>query len=235
MARSRPWAILAGGGTGGHVTPALAIALITFAAWIHFGVAQAIVNAVAVLIIACPCAIGLATPMSVMVATGKGATAGILIKNAEALQAMADVDTIAIDKTGTLTEGKPQVQGVTALAGFTQEQVLAYASSLEKASEHSLAQAIISHAEAEHVALLEVRDFDSVTGKGVRGSIAGQSALLGNARLMEDNNVELAQVASAVERLEAQGQTVMYLAVGGKLVSAQRGVAGHRDAEAQRL
>jgi Cu2+-exporting ATPase len=106
---------------------------------------------------------------------------------------------------------------VTATAGFTREQVIAYAASLEKASEHPLAQAIVSHAEAEHVALLEVRDFDSVTGKGVRGAIDGQSALLGNARLMEDNNVELAQVASAVEELQAQGQTVMYLAVGGKL------------------
>jgi len=155
--------------------------------------------------------------VSIIVGVGRGAKEGVLIKDAEALELMEKVDTLVIDKTGTLTEGKPKVQDVTAIAGFTKEQVLAYAASLEKASEHPLAQAIVSHAETEHVALLEVRDFDSVTGKGVRGAIDGQSALLGNARLMEDNNVELAQVASAVEELQAQGQTVMYLAVGGKL------------------
>src|SRR5439155_1668424 len=154
---------------------------------------------------------------SMISGVGRGAKEGVLIKDAEALELMEKVDTLVIDKTGTLTEGKPKVQDVTAIAGFTKEQVLAYAASLEKASEHPLAQAIVSHAEAEHVALVEVRDFDSVIGRGVRGAIGGQSALLGNARLMEDNNVELAQVASAVEELQAQGQTVMYLAVGGKL------------------
>ena len=206
---------------GWFVLAVMVIAGVAFGAWALVGPPPAFANglvvAISVLIIACPCALGLATPVSIIVGVGRGAKEGVLIKDAEALELMEKVDTLVIDKTGTLTEGKPQVQGVTAVAGFAQDQVLAYAASLEKASEHPLAQAIVSHAEAEHVALLEVRDFDSVTGKGVRGSIAGQSALLGNARLMEDSKVELEQVASTVEGLQAQGETVMYLAVGGKL------------------
>jgi Cu2+-exporting ATPase len=206
---------------GWFVLAVMVIAVVAFGIWALIGPPPALANglvvAISVLIIACPCALGLATPVSIIVGVGRGAKEGVLIKDAEALELMEKVDTLVIDKTGTLTEGKPKVQGVTATAGFTQGQVIAYAASLEKASEHPLAQAIVSHAEAAHVALLEVRDFDSVTGKGVRGAIDGQSALLGNARLMEDNNVELAQVASAVEELQAQGQTVMYLAVGGKL------------------
>ncbi|HEY2966730.1 MAG TPA: heavy metal translocating P-type ATPase [Casimicrobiaceae bacterium] len=206
---------------GWFVLAVMVIAVVAFGAWALVGPPPALANglvvAISVLIIACPCALGLATPVSIIVGVGRGAKEGVLIKDAEALELMEKVDTLVIDKTGTLTEGKPQVQGVTAVAGFTQDQVIAYAASLEKASEHPLAQAIVSHAEAEHVALLEGRDFASVTGKGVRGAVDGQSALLGNARLMEDNNVELAQAASAVEELQAQGQTVMYLAVGGKL------------------
>src|SRR6266536_1520393 len=206
---------------GWFVLAVMVIAVVAFGVWALVGPPPALANglvvAISVLIIACPCALGLATPVSIIVGVGRGAKEGVLIKDAEALELMEKVDTLVIDKTGTLTEGKPKVQDATAIAGFTKEQVLAYAASLEKASEHPLAQASVSYAEAEHVALLEVRDFDSVTGKGVRGAIDGQSALLGNAHLMEDNNVELAQVASAVEELQAQGQTVMYLAVRGKL------------------
>ena len=206
---------------GWFVLVVMVIAVVAFGVWALVGPPPALANglvvAISVLIIACPCALGLATPVSIIVGVGRGAKEGVLIKDAEALELMEKVDTLVIDKTGTLTEGKPKVQAVTATAGFTREQVIAYAASLEKASEHPLAQAIVSHAEAEHVTLPEVRDFDSVTGKGVRGAIDGQSALLGNAHLMEDNNVELAQVTPAVEELQAQGQTVMYLAVGGKL------------------
>jgi len=213
---------------GWFVLVVMVIAVVAFGVWALVGPPPALANglvvAIAVLIIACPCALGLATPVSIIVGVGRGAKEGVLIKDAEALELMEKVDTLVIDKTGTLTEGKPKVQAVTATAGFTREQVIAYAASLEKASEHPLAQAIVSHAEAEHVTLLEVRDFDSVTGKGVRGAIDGQSALLGNAHLMEDNNVELAQVTPAVEELQAQGQTVMYLAVGGK-VAGYLGVA----------
>jgi Cu2+-exporting ATPase len=206
---------------GWFVLSVIGIAVIAFSTWALFGPPPALANglvvAISVLIIACPCALGLATPISIIVGVGRGAKEGVLIKDAEALELMEKVDTLVIDKTGTLTEGKPKVQGVTATAGFIQDQVIAYAASLEKASEHPLAQAIVSHAEAQRVMLLEVRDFDSVTGKGVRGVVDGQSALLGNAHLMDDNQVDVTQVVSAVEGLQAQGQTVMYLAVGGNL------------------
>ena len=188
----------------------IAIALITFAAWIHFGVAQAIVNAVAVLIIACPCAIGLATPMSVMVATGKGATAGILIKNAEALQAMADVDTIAIDKTGTLTEGKPRV---TAVEG----DVLALAAAVERASEHPLASAVVAEAERRGLTIGKATDVEIEPGEGVTGTVDGHHVAINRRGVFIDSKpagrITFADpikstTPEAIRQLHAKGLTV---------------------------
>ena len=152
-----------------------------------------------------------------MVGVGRGAREGILIKDAQALELMEKVDTLVVDKTGTLTEGKPQVQQVTALPGYAQRQVLAIAASLEKLSEHPLAQAIVSRAEADKLALEEARDFDAVAGKGVRGSIDGKPAWMGNAQLMQDAAIDVSLAIAAVESLQAQGQTVMYVALGGQL------------------
>ncbi len=159
----------------GYFVPAvIGVALVTFVVWGIWGpeprLAHAIVNAVAVLIIACPCALGLATPMSIMVGTGRGATAGVLIKNAEALETMEKVDTLVVDKTGTLTEGKPKLVSVSALAGFNENEVLQLGASLERASEHPLAAAIVNGAQEKGVALKTVSDFRSITGKGVVGN-----------------------------------------------------------------
>ena len=164
----------------GYFVPAVVIAaVITFVVWGFWGpeprLAHAIVNAVAVLIIACPCALGLATPMSIMVGTGKGASLGVLIKNAEALEIMEKVDTIVVDKTGTLTEGKPRLVAVQAADGFTGDEVLQLASSLERASEHPLAEAIVRGAEDRGVTLSQTDDFESVTGQGVTGNVNGRS------------------------------------------------------------
>ena len=183
---------------GWFVLAVIAIAIVAFTVWALVGPAPALANAlvvaISVLIIACPCALGLATPISIIVGVGRGAKEGVLIKDAEALELMEKVDTLVVDKTGTLTEGKPQVQQVTALAGFTGDQVLAIAASLEKLSEHPLAQAIVSRAEADKVRLRAASDFDAVTGKGVRGTIDGQLALMGNAQLMQDASVPIASV-----------------------------------------
>jgi Cu2+-exporting ATPase len=207
--------------SGWFVFAVIAVAIVAFAVWAIVGPAPALANAlvvgISVLIIACPCALGLATPVSIIVGVGRGAHDGVLIKDAEALELMEKVDTLVVDKTGTLTEGKPRVQAVVAAPGFSEAEVLALAASLEKASEHPLAQAITGRAESDRAALREVRDFDAITGKGVRGAIDGQVVLLGNATLMEDNGVDLAPVARAVETLQAQGQTVMILAVGGRI------------------
>jgi len=203
------------------VLAVIVIAAVAFGVWAIAGpppaLANALVVAISVLIIACPCALGLATPVSIIVGIGRGATEGILIKDAEALERLEKVDTLVVDKTGTLTEGKPQVQIVVAAPGFGDADVVALAASLERNSEHPLAQAIVSRADAENLPRYEIREFDAVTGKGVRGTRDGQSILLGNAGLMEDAKIDLSAVAQAVAALQNEGQTVMYLAVAGEL------------------
>ncbi|MFM0084792.1 heavy metal translocating P-type ATPase [Paraburkholderia sediminicola] len=207
--------------SGWFVLAVLGIAALSFAVWALVGpapaLAHALVVAISVLIIACPCALGLATPVSIIVGVGRGAKEGVLIKDAEALELMEKVDTLVVDKTGTLTEGKPRVQAVEVLAGMSEADVLSYSASLEGLSEHPLAQAIIARAKAAGAAIREVRDFAAVPGKGVAGNIDGHAVSLGNARLMEDNLVDLAALNERAETLREQGQTVMYLAVDGKL------------------
>ncbi len=199
------------------VPAVLVISLLTLIIWVVLGpepkLAHAIVNAVAVLIIACPCALGLATPMSIMVGTGRGATAGVLIKNAEALEIMEKVDTLVVDKTGTLTEGKPKLIETLAVNGFDQNEILRFAASLEKASEHPLAEAIINGAKDQNISLGEVTDFNSITGKGVTGIIDGRTLLLGNSRMMQDANIDTSSIDSSINDLRAKGQTVMMLAI----------------------
>jgi P-type Cu2+ transporter len=203
------------------VLAVIVIAVLAAVVWALVGpppaLANALVVAISVLIIACPCALGLATPISIIVGVGRGAREGVLIKDAEALELMEKVDTLVVDKTGTLTEGKPQVQGLAAAAGFTETQVLAIAAALERQSEHPLAQAIVSRASADKVALPTVADFASVTGKGVRGVVDGRMAWLGNAALMGDADIDTASLADQVADWQGQGQTVMYLAVGSVL------------------
>lgn len=178
---------------GYFVPVVIAISVLAFVLWFFFGpeprLAYALIAAVSVLIIACPCALGLATPMSIMVATGKGATSGVLFKNAEAIETMRKIDTLVVDKTGTLTLGKPTLTGLVPAQGFEKQELLQLAASLETASEHPLAAAIVAGAGEQGVEPVEVLDFDSVTGKGVRGRVNGQKVLLGNLRLMEDFSV----------------------------------------------
>ncbi|MFM0415951.1 heavy metal translocating P-type ATPase [Paraburkholderia aromaticivorans] len=203
------------------VLTVIGIAAVSFAVWAVVGpapaLAHALVVAISVLIIACPCALGLATPVSIIVGVGRGAKEGVLIKDAEALELMEKVDTLVVDKTGTLTEGKPRVQTIDALAGFSDHDVLSYAASLEGLSEHPLAQAIVARAKEADSPIREVRDFDAPTGKGVKGTINGHAVLLGNTRLMDDAKVDLAGLKERAETLRGQGQTVMYLSVDGVL------------------
>jgi Cu+-exporting ATPase len=198
----------------------IAVALVAAAVWWLFGpqpaLANALVAAVSVLIIACPCALGLATPISVMVGVGRGALDGVLIKDAEALELMEKVTTLVIDKTGTLTEGKPAVQAVESLGGVPGQDVLRLAASLERASEHPLAAAIVAAAEARGLALAPVAEFASVTGKGVRGTIEGRRVLIGNAALLADAGVDAGPLAQRAQALQAEGQTVMFVAVDGR-------------------
>lgn len=175
--------------------------------------AHAIVNAVAVLIIACPCALGLATPMSIMVGTGRGASAGILIKNAEALEIMEKVDTLVVDKTGTLTEGKPELTSVYTVNDFVEQDILRFAASLEQVSEHPLAAAIVKGVEAKGLTLMQVEDFNSLTGRGVTGLVKGQKIALGNAKLMEELKIDIEPLTEHVDVLGQQGQTVMLISV----------------------
>jgi P-type Cu+ transporter len=193
---------------------------ITFAVWAIFGpkphYAHAMVNAVAVLIIACPCALGLATPMSIMVGTGRGAGEGILIRNAEALEIFEKVNTLVVDKTGTLTEGKPRLTEVIPTEGFDEKQLLQSVASLEKASEHPLAAAILVGAKEKNVALVDVADFQSITGKGVTGTLQGKLIGIGNATLMQDLGANLEALKSRAEGLQREGQTVMFIAVDGR-------------------
>jgi len=187
-------------------------------------VAYALVNAVAVLIIACPCALGLATPMSIMVGTGRGAQAGVLIKNAEALETLEKVDTLVVDKTGTLTEGKPRLVSVSAGDGTSETEVLALAAGLERGSEHPLAAAILSGATERGVLPAEVMDFQSLTGRGVTAMVAGRRVALGNARLLEELGVKTGSLGTRAESLRKEGQTVMFLA-GADAVAGILGVA----------
>src|SRR5450759_205786 len=207
--------------TAGYFVPAVVgVALITLAVWGVFGpeprLAHAIVNAVAVLIIACPCALGLATPMSIMVGTGRGALAGVLIKNAEALETMEKVNTLVVDKTGTLTEGKPKLTSVIPLAGFEEGVVLWLGASLERASEHPLAAAIVKGAQDKDIKLTAVSEFRSITGKGVTGTVEGRAVALGNLKLFEELHLDAGELPARAESLRSDGQTVMLLAIDGK-------------------
>jgi Cu+-exporting ATPase len=203
------------------VPAVLAAAAITFAVWAMFGPqprsAHALVNAVAVLIIACPCALGLATPMSIMVGTGRGAREGILVRNAEALETMEKVDTLIVDKTGTLTEGKPKVSTILAAEGIDQSRLLQTLASLERESEHPLAAAILAASQQKNLDLLPVADFQSLTGKGVSGTIQGTHVAAGNVVLMHDLGASSPSLGQQAEILRQQGQTVMFVAWDGRL------------------
>jgi Cu+-exporting ATPase len=204
----------------GYFVPAVVgIALATLVIWSIWGpeprLAHAIVNAVAVLIIACPCALGLATPMSIMVGTGRGALAGVLIKNAEALETMEKVNTLVVDKTGTLTEGKPKLTSVVPLAGFDEGVVLWLGASLERASEHPLAAAIVKGAQDKDIKLTVVSEFRSITGKGVTGTVEGRAVALGNLKLFEELHIAAGELPARAESLRSDGQTVMLLAIDG--------------------
>ncbi len=202
------------------VPAVVVISVITFFVWWNWGpepaLAYAVINAVAVLIIACPCALGLATPMSIMVGTGKGAMMGVLIKNAEALEVMRKVDTLVVDKTGTLTEGKPQLVSVVAADGFEEQDILRLGASLERASEHPLAEAIVRGAEEKGVALQTTENFDSVTGKGVTGTVEGRSVALGNIKLLQSLDIDAGELPKLAEQGRREGQTVMFVAIDGK-------------------
>jgi len=203
------------------VPAVVAVAIAAFAAWLVWGpqppLVYAIAAAVSVLIIACPCALGLATPISVTTAAGRGARAGVLIKNAEALERMARVDTVILDKTGTLTEGKPRLTDVRAMNGYEEEDVLRLAAALEKGSEHPLADAILSGAEEKGLSVDQAQDFEAVTGKGVRGSLGGRSLAFGNAAMMTAEGLPNDISEGAADELRREGKTVVFLAVDGKL------------------
>ncbi len=198
----------------------LSAALATIA-WGFFGpeprLAYAVVNAVAVLIIACPCALGLATPMSIMVGTGRGARAGILVKNAEALETLEKVEVLVVDKTGTLTEGRPRLTDVLTVPGFSNEELLQKAATLERASEHPLADAIVAEARSRGVELGEASEFEAVTGKGVIGTVSGARVLVGNGRWFEEQQIATAELAGQAESLRVAGRTAMFVAVDGRL------------------
>lgn len=202
------------------VPAVVAVALVAFAVWAAVGpepsFVYALVSAVSVLIIACPCALGLATPMSIMVATGKGAMNGVLIRDAEALERFSTVDTLIVDKTGTLTEGKPRLVDVEAVAGFEEDEVLRLAASLERGSEHPLAAAILEGARERGLSLSRTEAFDAVTGMGVTGEIDGKQVSLGNTKMAKKNGVDLSSLLAKAEARQSQGQTVMFLMADGK-------------------
>ncbi len=207
----------------GYFVPVVVlVAIVTFVIWGWVGpaprLAHALVNAVAVLIIACPCALGLATPMSIMVGTGRGASAGVLIKNAEALEVMEKIDTLVVDKTGTLTEGKPRLVSVMPASGKNEDDILRFAASLELGSEHPLAAAIVDGARERDIKLTEATDFRSITGKGVLGTVDGKAVGLGNQKLLEEMGVQPTELSNRAEELRRDGQTVMSVVVGRELV-----------------
>ena len=203
------------------VPTVIAIAVLAFFAWLAFGpspsLAYAVVAAVSVLIIACPCALGLATPISIMVATGRGAREGVLVKNAEALERLAAIDTVIVDKTGTLTEGKPVLTDVTALDGFDQGALLRLAASLEKASEHPLAEAIVRGAEARGLQQPAPETFEAISGQGVKGRVDGRDIVLGTARLMQGHGIDASAAEPHLDALRRDGRIALLVAVDGKL------------------
>lgn len=205
----------------GYFVPAVVLtAVITFAVWAIWGpeprFAHALVNAVAVLIIACPCALGLATPMAIMVGTGRGAHAGVLVKNARALESMEKIDTLVIDKTGTLTEGKPRLTSMTTSSQISEADLLKLVASLERASEHPIAAAIVKGAEARGISLGNAVGFQSLAGKGISGEVQGHKLLVGNAAFLEQNRIHLASLRAEAEALQQQAQTVVWAAVDGR-------------------
>ena len=208
----------------GYFVPAvIAASIITFFVWYFFGpapqVTYGLVNAIAVLIIACPCALGLATPMSIMVSTGKGAQNGVLIKYAEALEILSKVDTLVIDKTGTLTEGKPSLSSVVTTSNQAEQDILKIAASLENSSEHPLAQAIVNGAKEKKIdSFFKVEQFKSVTGKGIEGTVEGQIYFIGNEKWMIERNILLESISFKINEMRALGQTVVFLASGNELL-----------------
>ena len=202
----------------GYFVPAVVVvSILTFVLWAIWGpepsMTYALINAIAVLIIACPCALGLATPISIMVATGRGASMGVLFKNAEAIELMRDVDTLVVDKTGTLTVGKPEVAAVLCADGWDEASVLRLAASLERGSEHPLSAAIVAHAEKQGVELTDVQNFESITGKGVTGTVDGYVTAIGNAAFLSDRNVDPGDLAQRADDHRAQGETAMFVVV----------------------
>jgi len=213
-----------------YFVPAVIVtAIVTFVVWASIGpeppMAYGLINAVAVLIIACPCALGLATPMSIMVATGKGASLGVLFKNAEAIEVLRKVDTLVVDKTGTLTEGRPELVALESAAGFDEPTVLRLAGALERQSEHPLAEAIVRGAKERGYALAAADDFESITGKGVHGTVEQRKVALGNAEMMKVFGIDPGTTRERVEALREEGQTVMYVAIDGELA----GIVGVAD------
>ncbi len=206
---------------GWFVPAVLLVAVLAFIAWAVFGpdprLAHGLIAAVAVLIIACPCALGLATPMSIMVGIGRGAGLGVLIKNAEALERMEKVDTLIVDKTGTLTEGKPSVTAIISASGFEEQDVLRLASGVERASEHPLALAVVAAANARNIAIPEVTDFDSPTGKGAVGTVEGKQIRLGNGRFLAEGGIETSPLADRADELRKDGATAIFVSVEGQL------------------
>jgi Cu+-exporting ATPase len=201
-----------------YFVPAVVLAaMLTFAIWAFFGpeprLSHALINAVAVLIIACPCALGLATPMSIMVGTGRGAAAGVLIREAEALEVLQRVDTLAIDKTGTLTEGKPAVVAIEGINGIAENELLSLAASLEQASEHPLAAAIVKEAATRGLALRRITDFASITGKGVKATVDGRALLAGNVRFLDEAHIETGGLIERAQPMLEAGQSVIFLAI----------------------
>jgi len=206
------------------VPSVITISVLTFVVWWLVGpeprLAYALVNAVAVLIIACPCALGLATPISIMVASGRGAQLGVLFRDAQAIENLRKVDTLVLDKTGTITVGKPTFDRVIAGNGFSEQQILAWAAGLDRASEHPLARAVVAGAQAREVAAATVSNFESVTGQGVRGQADGHALALGNAALMAASGISVDSMRDRVEQLRQQGRTVIFLSVDGRLAGA---------------
>jgi Cu+-exporting ATPase len=206
--------------SGWFVPSVVAVSLLAFVVWSLFGppppLSHAIVNAIAVLIIACPCALGLATPMSIMVGTGRGASAGVLIKNAEALELMEKIDTLVVDKTGTLTVGKPKLIAVNPIGDFGEAEVLALAAALEKGSEHPLAAAVIEGAEERKIAIPHTRDFQSHTGKGVTGIVDGRQVALGNAALLGEFGVDASSLDQQADQHRSRAEGVMFVAIDRK-------------------
>ena len=219
--RSRaPIQRLADAVSGWFVPLVLGVALLAFAAWMMFGpeprFSYALLASVSVLIIACPCALGLATPMSIMVGVGRGAQAGVLVKNAEALERLEKVDTLVVDKTGTLTEGKPAVTEIVPAAGFGEEAALRLAASVERASEHPLAQAVVRAAEAKGLSLATVEGFTAPTGKGARGTVQGSLVVIGSDAFLTEQGVDISVLREAADRLRSQGATAIFTAVDGR-------------------